>query len=108
MTLPDRPDRPQRTAPVPAADANVDPIDYTYPSNTPAAPRVRKSVKKPAAAQTPAPAKTAKEATVQLGDRVAVSTENLIAATKERTGMTRRAIIERAIRETWGEAADSQ
>ena len=46
-------------------------------------------------------------ATVQLGDRVSVSTQHLIAVTKERTGMTRRAIIERAIRETWGDAAKS-
>ena len=106
MTLPDRPQRPQRTAPVPAPDANVDPIDYPYEGAAPSIPVERKvAPKKPTTARVSDVPKQTKEATVQLGDRVAASIDSLIAATKERTGMTRRAIIERAIRETWGDSA---
>jgi hypothetical protein len=114
MTMQDRPERPARTKPRPPADAGIDPIDYrptalTPPTTAPSAQEEDAGVKQPAAAPKPATPTSAPAAvvpeldiTVQSGIRWSPDTENTIRAAKARTGKTRRALVEEAIAQVWG------
>jgi hypothetical protein len=119
MTMQDRPERPARTKPRPPADAGVDPIDYRPAAPTPPPAAATPPVKAPSAQEEDAGAKqptvaprTATRApaavvpeldiTVQSGIRWSPDTENTIRAAKARTGKTRRALVEEAIAQVWG------
>lgn len=121
MSMQDRPARPGRTKPVPAADTGVDPIDYrptsqehapapatstsaTTPVEGKGTPRV------PAAAPTP-PASTStaapaiigtatrgREQTVQLSTRVSPDVTDIIDQAAAATGRSKRDLVEEAIR----------
>lgn len=123
---PARPARPGRTRPVPTSDAGVDPVDYR-PKITPAAdqaaapateaPRIQveerpkvDSSSASAAAQTQSnnkqaapPAVGGPQATVQLGVNVHPDIAQLVARVKGSTGLSKRAIVEKALLETWGD-----
>ncbi|MCT1377757.1 MULTISPECIES: hypothetical protein [unclassified Microbacterium] len=119
MSMQDRPARPGRTKPVPAADSGVDPIDYKPATQQPApapatststtAPDEGKGATAPAAAAQPSnptpPASVVPEldVTVQSGIRWSPATEAIVRAAKARTGKTRRALVEEAIARVWGD-----
>lgn len=119
MSMQDRPARPGRTKPVPAADSGVDPIDYkpSAPQPVPApatstsatVPDEGKGAAAPAAATQPIPPPPPAsigpelDVTVQSGIRWSPSTEAIVRAAKARTGKTRRALVEEAIARVWGE-----
>lgn len=121
MSMQDRPARPGRTKPVPAADAGVDPIDYKPGAQQPAAAPAP-STSAPAATESKSPAAPAAavvqpsppappaagtigpelDVTVQSGIRWSPATEAIVREVKARTGKTRRAIVEEAIAQAWG------
>jgi len=107
MSMQDRPARPGRTKPVPAADAGVDPVDFrpsSPPPETPAAPAAAVPAPAPSA-KTPPPTDPAPsvgpQATVQLGVNVHPDVAQLVAQIKANTGLSKRAIVEKAILDTW-------
>lgn len=120
MSMQDRPARPGRTKPVPAADTGVDPIDYRpapqepapapLPSTSDTAPAEGKGTPRvPAAAPTP-PASTStatpaivatthgREQTVQLSTRVSPDVTAIIDQAAAATGRSKRELVEEAIR----------
>lgn len=120
MTTP-QPDRPARSRPRPAADAGVDPIDY----GTRAAPTTQpttvegKGAAAPAAAPDRAEAPTQQpplaaaptagtiapvggmEVTVQLSTRISPDVNDVLTLAKQRTGKSKRTLIEEAIVKMW-------
>lgn len=119
MSMQERPARPGRTKPVPAADAGVDPIDYrpgtqeSAPSTTPTPPSIPDEGKGArsvtAAASTPAASSSAgtpamsaaaprREQTVQLSTRVSPDVTDIIDRAAAATGRSKRDLVEEAIR----------
>jgi hypothetical protein len=114
--LPERPARPTRTKtrPVPPPDADVDPIDYKSKATTPASPAPTQPQEPEGKGAAPAPAAAApptltavrapqqltggREVTVQLATRVSPDVAAMIDAEFSRTGRSKRALIEEAIR----------
>lgn len=86
-TQPERPAR-GKTRPRPAADENLDPVDYR--SAPPAAPP-----------PPPAPGPGRKEATVQLATRISLEIDTILTNAAAKTGKSKRALVEEAIRNTW-------
>lgn len=77
----------------PAADEGHDPIvSAPLPAPTPAT----------LTAAAPLPTRRKAEPTVQLGTRVAVSVDEILTAAAQRTGATKRDLIEHAIRTAYG------
>jgi hypothetical protein len=115
MSMQDRPARPGRTKPVPTADAGVDPVDYrpsstpapaTLVDSTPLAEKTKVTAPESEAERSTPSASTAApaggpQATVQLGVNVDPDIAQLVMQVKARTGLSKRAIVEKAIRETW-------
>jgi hypothetical protein len=118
MSQLDRPARPAR-GPRPAADEGQDPVDYRPPttmptpppeSNTPPEEKDTPSVSAavttatapiaPAAPQLMA-APRGREQTVQLATRISPEIAVLIDAAANRTGQSKRQIIEQAIQQAW-------
>lgn len=100
MTMQDRPERARGTL-TPPTNTDVDPIDARPTTST------RTDTTPPAHTAATAPAHTtvvtpAISATVQSGINWSVETEQLVRAAKNRTGKTRRAIVEEAIAHMWG------
>jgi len=87
------PERPGRTRPRPAPTAGTDPVDHTIDQSFAAAPPVSTPVKK---------ATRRGEATVQVATRVSEEVASIIDRTAASEGMTKREVIERAVRLTWG------
>lgn len=120
MSMQDRPARPGRTKPVPAADTGVDPIDYrpTAQESAPAPATVTSATvpdegkgarSVPAAAPTPpaststapaaiAPITRGREQTVQLSTRVSPDVTDIIDQAAATTGRSKRDLVEEAIR----------
>jgi len=119
MSMQERPARPGRTKPVPTADAGVDPVDYR-PTAQPAP--VAEAAPQPQPTETIAPAPVSAptetkqratppptapvhaggpQATVQLGVNVDPDVAQLVMHIKATTGLSKRAIVEKAIRDTW-------
>ncbi len=105
-------DRPARTKPRPPADAGVDPIDFRPSTTTPAVAPSTTQREAPAATapaadvaprNTPSGLAPTKQATVQSGISWSTDIEALVARTKDRTGKSRRAIVEEAIAAMWGD-----
>lgn len=115
MSMQDRPARPGRTKPVPTADAGVDPVDYRPSNIAPAStdtkpapltePRKAAAPTPPTKPELPTPPQTVTpggpQATVQLGVNVDPEIAQLVMQIKARTGLSKRAIVEKAIRDTW-------
>lgn len=119
MSMQDRPARPGRTKPVPTADAGVDPVEYRPTTTKPPVAATRQSPlmeQENVDVRTPATESSAKteplmplqpvtpggpQATVQLGVNVDPQIAQLVMQIKARTGLSKRAIVEKAIRETW-------
>lgn len=104
MSQPERPERPGRTKPVPAADAAIDPVEFrpAAPAAESTAPPATTITRPPARTPHPTPVRTGPKPTVQLGVSVSPEIEQLVRAARERTGLSRRAIVEKAITDTWG------
>lgn len=117
MTMQDRPARPARTKPVPAADTGVDPIDYrptlqepapaparstsdTEPAEGKGTPRVPAAAPTPQSTAAPAIVATARgrEQTVQLSTRVSPDVTAIIDQAAAATGRSKRELVEEAIR----------
>jgi hypothetical protein len=117
MSMQDRPARPGRTKPVPTADAGVDPLDYRPgPTTPPATAAETAPPAEPTKVQVQTPTTKAEQttpttppstppggpqATVQLGVNVDPGIAQLVLQVKARTGLSKRVIVEKAIRETW-------
>lgn len=98
MTDPTRPVPRRRARPAP--DEGVDPIDTPQAPAMPPAPLESPQSEAPALAALPVRRKA--EPTVQLGTRIAVSVDAMLTAAAQKTGATKRDLIEHAIRSLYG------
>lgn len=101
---PTKADRPStlKRAPRPAADERVDPVDYQPATPTPA-PRPTVTATSTAPAVTAPPQKKARRApTVPFSTRIAADVSELIDTAATEQDMTIRAVVEYAIRQTYG------
>ena len=105
--------------PRPAADEQVDPVDYQTPAPTPSPAPAPAA---PAATPTPTPPpaaepegarrpklgrpKAKREATVPFSTRIAVSLSEMLDEAAEREGITIRSALEHAIRNTYGKPGE--
>lgn len=116
---PERPTSLARRAPRPAPDENVDPVDYspqatTGDEPTPATqrseklpPTTHKPAEQPRPKRRPSEKKNhntvgKREITVPFSTRLTPEVVQLIDQATAETGMSQRAVVENAIRETWG------
>ncbi len=108
--LPERP--PRTTRPRPAPSAGIDPVDHTLSpvkpreDTAPSAPSLREADKTPHKDAAGGMAKGApprrRDVTVQFGTRLSEEIANLIDEIHFREGLTKRQIVEDAVRQTWG------
>lgn len=86
-----QPERPARmkVRPRPAADENLDPVDYRSEARATPPP-------------TPAQGPVRKEATVQLATRISLEIDAILTNAAATTGKSKRALVEEAIKNTWG------
>lgn len=119
MTMADRPERPTRGKLTPPANTDVDPIDARPVASRPqpaqpapsreSSPAEGKGASAPAAAPSAVSqddrdipvSQSASKATVQSGISWSLETEELVRRAKNRTGKTRKAIVEEAIAAMW-------